>query len=102
MKPGQRWRIGIETERVLVVTLKNTTVGWCERCGQKVELLTAQSAERFLGLSLDQIENVGQRKFHLRRAKDGLVICLKSLLHFLQAADTGNDPSDRPGGGNRK
>lgn len=102
MKPEHRWRIGIETERILVVTLRNTTVGWCERCGQKVELLSAQSAEQFLGLSLDRIEKEGRRKFHLRRAKDGLVICLKSLLHFLQSADTENDPGDRPGGGNRK
>lgn len=39
------------------------------------------------GISLDQIETHTLRKFHVGRAKGGLVICLKSLLRFLQGVD---------------
>lgn len=90
----KRWRIGIETERILIIARTNAARGWCEKCCQEVELLTTKSAERVFGMSLSQIETQTLSKFHLGRAKDGLVICLKSLLHFLQSVGTRDCPGD--------
>lgn len=100
METGNRWRIGIETDRTLIVLGRSATRGWCERCGQEVELVAAKRAEQALGMTLGQIETQTLSKFHLGHAKDGLVICLKSLFRLLQFAVIDASPGNRSGGGN--
>lgn len=86
MAPDRRTRITVETERILIVARQHATPGWCERCGQEVELLPADQAGQFREVVRDQQERQHQSSLHLGQAKDGLVICVKSLLRFLQSA----------------
>jgi hypothetical protein len=95
METDNRWRIGIETERTLIVLRRRATHGRCERCGQEVELVTIRSAEQVLGMSLAQMETQAPSKFHLTQAKEGLAICLKSLLRFLQSAVIEDTPGNQ-------
>jgi hypothetical protein len=85
MAAGQRSRVTIETERILIIARHHAVVGWCERCGAEVQLLrSGHAANALQGVP----EPWGQQlsgKAHLSHAKDGLVICLRSLLRFLQA-----------------
>jgi hypothetical protein len=84
MAAENRQRITIETERILVVARQHGSRGWCERCGREVDLLTSEQACRLLEVTPEMIDRSGHGKLHLERAKDGLVICLKSLLKFLK------------------
>jgi hypothetical protein len=86
MARDRRTRITIETERILVIARQHAAHGWCARCGQEVELVPSAQASRLLGVGPEQLGGQYQGKLHLEHAKNGLVICLKSLLRFLQAA----------------
>jgi hypothetical protein len=86
MAADERTRITIETERILIMARQHATYGWCERCGQQVELLASDHASRLLHVAQDTLQGQHQGKLHLGEAKDGLVICLKSLLRLLQSA----------------
>jgi hypothetical protein len=92
MGAERRTRITIETERILVIARQHAARGWCERCGCEVELLPSSQAGRLLNVGPQQSEGRRQNKVHLVQAKEGLVVCLKSLLRFLQAA-SGRDGS---------
>jgi hypothetical protein len=85
---GRRTQITIETERLLVIARQHTIRAWCEKCGSEVEFL-AQDKSRSLPPSVpEQLEAEYAAKLHLGRAKDGLVICLKSLLRLIESAGT--------------
>jgi hypothetical protein len=86
MAADRRTRITIETERILIMARQHAAYGWCERCGQQVELLPSAHASRLLHVAEEQLQGRHQGKLHLEQAKDGLVICLKSLLRLLQVA----------------
>jgi hypothetical protein len=86
MTAESRTRITIETERILIIARQHAAYGWCERCGQQVELLPSAHAGHLLQLAQDQLQARHQGKLHLEEAKGGLAICLKSLLRFLHAA----------------
>jgi hypothetical protein len=86
MAGDRRTRITIETERILIIARQHAAHGWCERCGQKVKLLPSVQASRLLRVASEQLGGLDQSRLHLEQAKDGLVICLKSLLRFLQPA----------------
>jgi hypothetical protein len=86
MAADRRTRITIETERILIIARQHAAYGWCERCGLEVELLPSAQASRLLQVTEEQLKGQHHGKLHLEQAKDGLVICLKSLLRFLQAA----------------
>lgn len=77
-------RITIETERVLLLLRRQTSRGWCERCGQEVDLVGLEQA----GNVLDGIPLEGKSKtqLHLERAKEGMAVCLKSLLQVVKGA----------------
>lgn len=73
-------RITIETERVLFLVRKHSIRGWCERCGQEVDLAGVGELAKVLeGVSL-QGSDKSETRLHLERARDGLAVCLKSLL----------------------
>jgi hypothetical protein len=95
METHNRWRIAIETERTLIVLRRSAKYGCCERCGREVELVAARSAEQVLGMSLAQMERQAPSTFHLTQAKEGLAICLKSLLRFFQSAVIEDTPGNQ-------
>jgi hypothetical protein len=83
---GRRTRITIQTERILIMARQHTARGWCERCGGEVELLPSAHATRLLNVAQEQLQARQQGKLHLKQAREGLVICMRSLLRLLQAA----------------
>lgn len=77
-------RITIETERVLLLLRRQTSRGWCERCGQEVDLIGIAQVRSVLdGIPL---EAKSKTQLHLERAKEGLTVCLKSLLQVVTGA----------------
>jgi hypothetical protein len=85
MGTHNRWRIAIETERILIIARRHTVGGWCERCGQGVEPPATDTAVQMLGIGPEEMERQNHIKFHLRRVKEGLTVCLMFLLRFLQS-----------------
>jgi|SRR4051812_27202870 hypothetical protein len=88
-----RTRTTIETEYISIIASRQRVVGWCERCGHEVQMLSLEAARQFLESRPDKYERRGQSKLHLQEAKDGLVICLKSLARLLQLP--GSNPDSR-------
>jgi hypothetical protein len=86
MAADRHTRITVETERILMIARQHAVYGWCERCGLEVELLPSAQASHLLHLAEERLHGQQQGKLHLEQAKDGLVVCLKSLLRLLQAA----------------
>lgn len=84
MAMERRTRITIERERILVIARQHAVRGWCEKCGCEVELVPSNKAGQFLDIG--PLDRRHSSKLHLVQAKEGLVVCLKSLLRFLQAA----------------
>ena len=88
MGPDKRERITVHSERIVIIALRHATRRWCERCGGQVETLTTEAAQQVFEVVPDGFECVSYRKPYLRQAADGLITCLKSLLHFLEATRT--------------
>jgi hypothetical protein len=76
-------RITIETERTLIVAHQHATRAWREGCGGDVEFLRSDQAGDLLTAARERLKGQYPGSLHLRQAKDGLVICLKSLLRLL-------------------
>ena len=84
MTAHRRTRITIETERVLLLLRRQTSRGWCERCGQEVDLVAVEQARNVLeGIPF---EGKSDTQFHLERAREGLAVCVKSLLQVVKGA----------------
>jgi len=96
MAPDNGTRITVETERILIMARRHSARGWCERCGAEVELLPSAHAGRLLKVAQVQLQKQHSANLHLKEAKDGLAICLKSLLRLLQTAG-GNTILNPPG-----
>lgn len=79
-------RITIETERVLLMVRRRSSRGWCQRCGQEVDLVRIGD----MGTVLEGVRLEGEAKsdtrLHLERAKEGFAVCLKSLLQVVKGA----------------
>ncbi len=75
--------ITVETERVTVVSRNGQrAVGWCERCGAMVELLSDAEvlARAQLSLGRGTREGILPRELHAAETPEGmLLICPKSL-----------------------
>jgi len=78
MGTESRTRITVETERILIIATGDTVRGWCEKCGCEVEMSSTETAGGATGRLPVTLE------LRRRRAKDGLVGCMKSLLHLLK------------------
>lgn len=81
MRAENQTRITIETERILIVARQHATRRWSQRCKGEVGLLQSNHAGDLLAIALERLEGV-----HLARAKEGMVVCTKSLLRLLVAA----------------
>ena len=77
-------RITMETERILIIVQQHAVRRWCDKCATEVESLPSIHAGRLLERP-EQLKGQYRTEFHLDRAKDELVICLKSLRRLLQA-----------------
>lgn len=86
MTPDRRTRITIERERILVLARQLSTRGRCEKCGHEVEFLKQEQVGPILESVSGAWGEPSQERLHLEQAKDGLVVCLKSMLRFLKAA----------------
>lgn len=78
-------RITIETERILLLVRKQLVRGGCEKCGSEVGVEGAIEAERLLRSIPGQLHEKSESRLHLQRAKDGLIVCARSLLLFVKA-----------------
>ena len=79
----------MEKHRVLAVGGRRAaTLAWCEGCGERVEMLTAEEAARRAGTSARAIyRRVEAGEVHYTEGTDGhLLICARSV-------STGGEPS---------
>jgi len=83
------FRIKIERERTLLFVDKQLIRGWCERCGQEVELAPMNEIEPFLHSAQAWGCEKSKARPHLKRVKEGFVVCLRSLLLLVRAARRG-------------
>jgi hypothetical protein len=79
-------RITIEREQILIIARPNASRGWCKQCGVEVEFVAREQVRSFLDPLPEHSGGWQKNKIHLAQAKDGLAVCMKSLLRFLQAA----------------
>jgi hypothetical protein len=82
MSKKRKKRITVETERILIVRRGRSSVrAWCEKCGQQVQMVTAEAAATLAGVSRRTIYRwVEADKLHFTETLDGLLlICLDSL-----------------------
>jgi len=95
MQPGERpipvnadrgTRITIESERILILARRRASRGWCAKCGCEVELVPHKEAVTLLqGVSLEHPAK-SERWLHLEQAKQGLAVCLQSILLLVRTA----------------
>lgn len=86
MKADRGTRITIETERVLILACRQAARGWCQKCGSEVEMLPEKEAVNILQRVSIERPAKNERRLHLEQAKEGLAVCLKSMLLFVRAA----------------
>ena len=78
----RRTEITIETRHVLHISnRKLSAAGWCEPCGGRVRLVTAETAARLAAVSTRTIyRRVEAGQLHFTEMQDGLLlICVNSL-----------------------
>ena len=85
MTTNRRTRITIESERVLVVTRKETIRRWCETCGCEVDVRDQEQAGPDLHLLSRQRSETCPGGFRLSPFENGLASGLNSILRFLKA-----------------
>ena len=86
MTIGPRTRITIERERILVLAREPSARGWCERCGSEVEFVQQKQVGSFREGFSGQWRESSQAELHQGKAKDKLVVGLKTMLRLLRAA----------------
>ena len=86
MGSGKCERVMVETERILIIAHGCGARGWCEKCGSVVEMLTADVARQLLEVGSEQLKDQSQSKLHLGRGRNGLIVCLKSLLRLARGS----------------
>jgi hypothetical protein len=75
----RRVEITVETERVLLVRGRSVSyTAWCEGCGARVRMVTAEEAARLSGLSTREIfRRVEAGALHFAETPEGeLLVCL--------------------------
>jgi hypothetical protein len=79
-----RTRTTIETESISVIACRQVFPGGCERSGGEVEGLTAETARTLVEALPKRLQQAGP----WGRARNGLVMSLKSLLRFFEIPGT--------------
>ena len=86
----RRTEITIETERVLVISRRNTSaLAWCSGCGLKGQMITPEAAAKTVSLSTRAIYRlIEAEELHFLETSDQrLWICLNSLNRIIEAAN---------------
>ena len=76
-------RITIESHQVMILRRSNDArMSWCERCGERVKMVTAEQAGIISGSTLRLVlRHVEANTVHFTETEDGrLFICLNSLM----------------------
>jgi hypothetical protein len=87
--PG-RMEITVQTDQVLIFPKRRLSRVWCESCGCDVVAVELKEAGKLAGLSPLALpgSNGGSQGWHISPgAEDEPVVCLRSLLHSLQAGN---------------
>ena len=82
MKTSSKTEIIVETHRILTIKGGNHyQLGWCEACGGRVRMTTADEAAMLASVSTRVIyQRIEARELHFVETSGGTVlICLKSL-----------------------
>jgi hypothetical protein len=91
-----RTRTTIETESISVIACRQVFRGECERCGREVEVPSAKTGGSLIGTligtPIDTLPEALPKRLQPEgawgRARQGLVMSLKSLLRFLENKGT--------------
>ena len=83
---GERTRITVETERILIVARQRAAREWCSRCDAEAEFLPSFEARRVLDAAAEPPAELQRKGFHLAGKSGGLTVCLRSLLRFLEGS----------------
>jgi len=86
-----RIRITVETERILIISGQAASRQWCKECDREVAFLSQNQAGFVLMEPAPDKPGRWQRsKVLIQYAKEGLIVCAKSLLNYLQATAGGS------------
>jgi hypothetical protein len=86
----RRTEITIETERILVISRRNTSaLAWCSDCGSRGQMITPEAAAKMVGLSTRAVYRLIETKdLHFIETSDNrLWICLNSLNQLIEATN---------------
>lgn len=83
MTANRRTRITIESERVVIVTAKQSQ-GRCEQCGQEVNFSKLEQAGRELEAVSARLGGTGRDQLRLEPARNKFAVRLKSMLRSLK------------------
>jgi hypothetical protein len=87
-----RTRTTIETESISVIACRQVFRGECERCGSELEVPTAETAGSLIETLIETLPEALPKRLQPEgtwgRARQGLVMSLKSLLRFLENKGT--------------
>jgi len=83
-----RTRTTIETESISIIACRQVIGDGCERCGREVEMAAVEIVPSLIGTLPHPLQRGGP----WLRARHGLVTSLKTLLRYLENADTGTPP----------
>jgi hypothetical protein len=83
-------RTTIETERISIIACRHISYGRCELCGQELETSGGKLTRSLMKIAPKYLEPASCGKPPWERARQRLVLGLKSLLRFLE---TGTQPN---------
>jgi hypothetical protein len=86
----RRTEITVETERILVISKRNTSaLAWCSACGSRGQMITPEAAAQIADMSSRSIYRlVETNELHFIETNDHqLWICVQSLKQILETAN---------------
>lgn len=91
----RRTEITIETERVLVISKRNTSaLAWCSACGSQEQMITPEVAAKTISLSTRAVYRlIESDQLHFIETHDNrLWICVNSLNRIIETANQAIGP----------
>ena len=81
VKTKRRTEVTIELDEVVIRRSQAVTLAWCDQCGERVQMFTAEAASVAAGLSSRSIYRaVEARRVHFVEIQGGsILVCLNSL-----------------------
>src|SRR5438034_6112456 len=80
VKTMKRMKVTIQTERLLTISHRSTSMAWCPTCGVQTRLLTVdQTAALTRTSALAVYRRADAREVHFIETDGALLICVNSL-----------------------